>query len=236
MIQTDTETRSTRILFAEDEIGFRDSMAKLLQRDGYDCTCAGSFNEAVQAGQELEYDLLLMDIRMPGNQGLSLAREVLKNSPRIVVIVITGFPSTDTAIEGIDLSVHAYLSKPITYNELKSKIEMALREQQTLHGREQRLHKLEEGFKRVALQLQSMGHQTGLLGDGFEPAQIPELKDLSARQWQVLAEVMNGYRVNAIAEKLIISPHTVRNHLRAIFTKVGVRSQSELMVKLRPFT
>ncbi len=232
-VSTDTDPRA-RLLFAEDDEGFREAMAAMFRKECYECVCVGTLDEAVTAARGSDFDLLLMDIRMPGNQGLHLVREVLKTSSSISVIVITGYPSLNTAVEGIDLSVGAYLSKPVTFEELLEKVEVVLRERKRDVEREERLEQLEEGFQQLALHLERLGKHTGLLGNQGGISDLPELKALSTREWDVVLEVLRGYRVTAIARKLLISPNTVRNHLRAIFHKLGVRSQSELMIKLRP--
>ena len=229
----ETEPRA-RLLFAEDDEGFREAMAGMFRQEGYDCTCVGTLEDAVAAARESDFQLLLMDIRMPGNEGLHLVREVLRTSSSISVIVITGYPSLKTAVEGIDLSVGAYLSKPVTFEELLEKVELVLRERKRDLQREERLGHLEEGFRELALQLERLGKHTGLLDTDAGISDVPELRTLSPREWDVLLEVLRGYRVTAIGRKLAISSNTVRNHLRAIFRKLGVRSQSELLLKLRP--
>jgi DNA-binding CsgD family transcriptional regulator len=60
----------------------------------------------------------------------------------------------------------------------------------------------------------------------------PTLESISPREREVLAHLLRGLRVNTIARALHVSPHTVRNHLKAIFQKLGVNSQAELIVKL----
>ena len=99
--------------------------------------------------------------------------------------------------------------------------------------RDARLKELEQGFRKIALVLEGLGKRTGLLGGDGGIAHVPELSQLTKREWDVVSGVLEGYRVSGIAQKLAISPYTVRNHLRGIFRKVGVRSQSELMGKLR---
>ena len=171
---------------------------------------------------------------MPGNEGLHLVRELLKTSTSISIIVVTGYPSLKTAVEGIDLSVDAYLSKPVTFEEILEKVEQALRERNRALERDERLGQLDAGFRELALSLEQLGQRTGLLGSGVQNPDLPELRALSPREWDVVSGLLQGYRIPAIARMLEISPNTVRNHLRAIFSKLGVRSQSELMVKLRP--
>ncbi len=232
-MKKDTEPRA-RLLFAEDDEGFREAMAGMLRRVGYDCACVGTLEDAVTAARESDFDLLLMDIRMPGNEGLHLSREVLRISSSISVVVITGYPSLKTAVEGIDLSVGAYLSKPVTFEELLEKVELVLLERKRNLERDERLGHLEDGFRQLALQLERLGKHTGLVDTEGGLPDVPELRTLSSREWDVLLEVLRGYRVAAIGTKLAISPNTVRNHLRAIFNKLGVRSQPELLMKLRP--
>ena len=223
-----------RLLFAEDDEGFREAMAGMLRREGYECVCVGTLEDAVRVARESDFELLLMDIRMPGNEGLHLVREVFRTSPSISVIVITAYPSLESAVEGIDLSVGAYLSKPVTFEELLEKVEVVLRERNRELDRDQRLEQLEEGFREHALRLAQLGHSAGLLGFEIGIPDLPELKDLSRREWDVVLGLLQGYRIPAVARKLGIRPNTVRHHLSAIFQKLGVRSQSELLVKLRP--
>ena len=160
-----------------------------------------------------------MDIRMPGSEGLDLVREVFRTSPEISVIVITAYPSLKTAVEGIDLSVGAYLSKPVTFEELLEKVELVLRERNRELEGDERLEQLEKGFRELALQLERLGKHTGLLGTEGSISNVPELRSLSSREWDVLLELLRGYRVTAIGRKLAISSNTIRNHLRAIFNR-----------------
>ena len=223
-----------RLLIAEDEVDFRDSMAELLRREGYECICAGSLDEAVHAAQEHPIDLLLMDIRMPGNRGLDVARRVLKSHPTAYVIVLTGYPSIETAVEGVDLSVFAYLSKPVKFEDLRERVECALRVRAQHLSSSDRLKGLESAFFDLAQRVSIVGQRMGLHSTEPSAAQFSKLQSLSARESEVLMAVLRGYRVNGIAKQLKLSPYTVRNHLRSIFGKTGVHSQSELIEIFRP--
>ena len=88
----------------------------------------------------------------------------------------------------------------------------------------------------VAMKLQSMTFAASVSETVVTPVDHPILNDLSEREGEVLSHLMAGSRVATIAEKLFISPHTVRNHLKAIFRKVGVSSQNELIEMVRELT
>ena len=91
---------------------------------------------------------------------------------------------------------------------------------------------LRSELHRIALQIQSLGlaANTGTLR---LPLEHPVFSDLTDRESEVLAHLVSGDRVPAIARKLFISPHTVRNHLKGIFRKVGVGSQTALLERVR---
>ncbi len=88
----------------------------------------------------------------------------------------------------------------------------------------------------IANKLQSISF-TAAVSEGYVvPADHPVLAEVSARERETLELLVRGSRVPAIAEQLSISPNTVRNHLKAIFRKVGVSSQSELIERVRSLT
>jgi DNA-binding NarL/FixJ family response regulator len=130
--------------------------------------------------------------------------------------------------------VDAYICKPVSFEEVLEKLEHALAARARASNRARRLDQLEGGLNALARQLETLGKQTGLLGSPREITDLPELGRLSTREWDVLDAVLMGYRATDIGCKLSISPFTVRNHIRSIFRKLGVRSQSELLTKLRP--
>jgi len=88
---------------------------------------------------------------------------------------------------------------------------------------------LRSTLARIALELQSISLAAELRGPRPASLQHPDLSDLSPREGEVLAELMGGFRVPSIAERLHISQHTVRNHLKSIYRKAGVQSQAELI-------
>jgi PAS domain S-box-containing protein len=88
-------------------------------------------------------------------------------------------------------------------------------------------------LQRIARELEEISLVAGVRRAHFVPLDHPELKALSEREREILAEIAAGARVPSIAKKLFISPHTVRNHLKAIYRKLSVSSQGELVERIR---
>ena len=115
-----------RILLADDEETFRESTADLLRRAGYECDCAPDGSKALDMLRDAEYDLLIADIMMPGNPDLGLVRELPEASPGVPVIIVTGHPSTESAIQSVAMPVVAYLVKPVDMEELLVHVQRAM--------------------------------------------------------------------------------------------------------------
>ena len=123
-----------RILIADDEETFLYSTADLLRKEGYQCDCAP---DAVAAAERLradEYDLLIADIKMPGNAELEFVRDVPQMAEGLPVILVTGYPSLGSAIQSIRLPVAAYMVKPIEFDELLTQAQSAIEKFRVYHA------------------------------------------------------------------------------------------------------
>ena len=114
------------ILVADDEGTFLQSTGDLLRRDGYDCDCVPDAARAMEKLKNNEYDLLITDIKMPGNTNLELIRDLPKITESLPVILVTGYPSQHSAIQALQLPVVAYLVKPFDVEELLSQVNKAI--------------------------------------------------------------------------------------------------------------
>jgi DNA-binding response OmpR family regulator len=119
-------TELGRILVADDERTFLESTADLLRRDGYDCDCVPDAAAAIERLKNNEYDLLIADIKMPGNTNLELVRELSEIAESLSVILVTGYPSQRSAIQALHLPVVAYLVKPFDLEELLRHVNQAI--------------------------------------------------------------------------------------------------------------
>ena len=119
---------SGRILLADDEQTFRESTGDLLRKQGYVCDCVPDANAAVEKLRQNSYDLLIADIKMPGNPGLELIKKLPQLAKGMPTILVTGFPSQRTAIESIHLPVAAYMVKPIDFKELEKNVSEAIQQ------------------------------------------------------------------------------------------------------------
>ncbi len=131
-----------RILIADDEKSFLNSTADMLRREGYECNCTTDAETAVRMLKTSSYDLLIADINMPGNPELELIKELPKISEGMPVILVTGFPSLDSAIKSIKLTVAAYMVKPVEFEELLAQIKISIehsRAYRAVHSSRQRL-------------------------------------------------------------------------------------------------
>jgi CheY-like chemotaxis protein len=118
---------SGRILIADDEQTFLTATAQLLRNEGFECDCA---EDAIQASAKLSektYDLLIADIKMPGNTNLEFIRHLSQTAPTLSIILVTGYPSQQTAIEAVGLPVTAYLVKPVDFAQLLQKTRAAVK-------------------------------------------------------------------------------------------------------------
>lgn len=115
-----------RILVADDEEDFLAFAASLLKKEGYECDCAVNGSEAVELLRTRRYDAVISDIRMPDNPDLRLAREVQQLNDDVPIILVTGYPSLDTAVRAVELPVVAYVEKPVEFSELLLKLKSAI--------------------------------------------------------------------------------------------------------------
>lgn len=115
-----------QILFADDEDEFGLVLERWLREHGYDCVRVSDTAGAIQALERRDFDLVLSDIEMPGSGGLALAKHVESRGDGLPVILLTGRPSFETAMNAVGSSVVAYLVKPFDDSELARRIEDAL--------------------------------------------------------------------------------------------------------------
>jgi Response regulator containing CheY-like receiver, AAA-type ATPase, and DNA-binding domains len=113
---------SGRILFADDDRSFREPYAALLRRHGYECVTVSDAGSAIAEIRQQLPDVLLADIHMPGNSSLELVEEAAKICQAVPVILLTGYPSVDSAVHSVRLSVAGYLVKPPDLNDLLSQL------------------------------------------------------------------------------------------------------------------
>jgi len=106
------------LLVADDEEIFLLTTADLLRQEGFTVDCARNGTEARALLASRPYDVLVSDIRMPGNAGLELLKDIPEPSRGLPVILVTGFPSMATALEALGSSVLGYLLKPLDFKEL----------------------------------------------------------------------------------------------------------------------
>lgn len=111
-----------RLLLADDEPTFLSATADWLRLQGFACDCAADAHEAARMLTEGRYHLVISDIRIPGNTALEFVRSVRELAPGVPVILVTGYPSAETAIQSIDMPVMAYLVKPLDYEKLLAKV------------------------------------------------------------------------------------------------------------------
>jgi len=113
-----TTQTAPRILIADDEEAFLSATADLLRGEGYDCACAADGPHARGLLEEGHFDLLIADIKMHGNADLELIRDLPQVARGMPAILITGYPTVESAVRSIELSVTAYLLKPLDFDEL----------------------------------------------------------------------------------------------------------------------
>ena len=169
---------------------------------------AASGEEAVRLAAEHAPDVVLMDLEMPGMDGIQATRELLARRPATAVVVLTSFSDRERILAALDAGAVGYLLKDVEPDELARAIHAAARGQSPLHPR---------AARELLDQRQELGPQ------------------LTAREEEVLALLAHGLPNKLIARRLSISERTVKGHLTHVFERIGVtdRTQAALWARDR---
>lgn len=115
----------TRVLLVDDEKDFVEMLSLRLQEEGEKVSAAYSGKGCLDTLERTSIDVVVLDIKMPGMDGMETLGEIRKRFPLVEVIMLTGHGSTETAIEGMKLGAFDYLMKPAEFDELTAKLQGA---------------------------------------------------------------------------------------------------------------
>src|SRR3990170_3114397 len=108
-----------KVLVAEDERGMRELLAIVFKKEGHDVILCEDGKIAIEAMKKEIFDIVITDLKMPGVDGMSVLKTVKELSPDTIVIIITAFGTTDTAIEAMKAGAYDYITKPFKIDEIK---------------------------------------------------------------------------------------------------------------------
>ena len=115
------------ILLADDETTFRETFAKVLREEGLVVTSVGDGADAISAIMKQPYAVAILDIQMPGVDGIKVLREIMRIRPETCVIMITAYGTVEMAVEAIKLGASDYVMKPVMFEDILTKIRQHLR-------------------------------------------------------------------------------------------------------------
>ncbi len=203
-----------RVLVADDHPVFRYGMRAILSSKP-DVDLVGEAedgNEAVALALELKPDVILMDLNMPGTDGIEATRRILAELPETGILVLTMIEEDDSVFAAMRAGARGYLLKGADGEE-------------TIRA----IHAVAGG--EAILGPAIAGRLTGYFAGGNDAARpFPELTE---RERDILALIARGRTNAAIAEALYLSPKTVRNHVSNIFTKLQVANRAGAIIRAR---
>ena len=207
-----TQSIPIRIAIVEDDEKIRSSLVVLIEGT-YGFRCVGAYEDAEAALRDLPGkgpDVVLVDINLPGMQGIELVRSLRRNDSNMQFIMVTVYEDTNKILGSLAAGAVGYLLKMTPPDEILSAI-------RDVHA----------GGSPMSPQIarkvvQSFHKRT----DSDDPA-----VELTKREEEILAWLSKGYLYKEIADQLFISTDTVHNHLRHIYEKLQVHSRTEAVVK-----
>ncbi len=161
-----------RILCVDDEAMVRDYLCDLLEPDGCAVTTARSVSEARAALAGADFDMVTLDLAMPGPSGMEFLRELRKTHPNLPVVILTAYPSVESAQEAVELGATKYMTKPFAGDDLRRVVaEIARRRGIALEREDAFVRRVGERIREIR---RSRGMTLGQLGSkcGFSPSKL----------------------------------------------------------------
>lgn len=210
---------SIKVLIADDHVFYREGVRAFLE-NAPDITVvgeAGNGDEAVAKASELQPDVVLMDLKMPGMNGIESTRRIYETHPKIGVLVLTMFDDDDSVFAAMRAGARGYLLKDADKDEVVRAI-IAVERGEAI-------------FSPAIAQrmIQYFSAPTKTSGKN----QSGEFAELTERELEILDLIAQGHSNLVIANKLSLSIKTVQNYVSSILTKLQVADRSQAIVRAR---
>jgi len=216
--------RAARILIADDDPISHQIYHTLLRNRSHETAHARCGEEATSLLRRDDFDVILSDIYMPGNNSLEFVKRAGREFPLVSVILVTGSPDINTAIRALRLGVVDYLSKPLVLEQFIARVHVAI-------DRTRRRRRVEGALRTLTGELienPAIEAQPPSSPDG-----CPLLGKLSRRERDVALAFLRSFSIVTVGNQLGISEHTVRNHFRSIYRKLEIHSRAEFITYAR---
>jgi DNA-binding NarL/FixJ family response regulator len=211
-----------RVLLADDQALLRSAFRVLVDSEP-DMEVVGEASDGAQAvrlAKEERADVVLMDIRMPGTDGLAATRMISADPSlaHVRVVILTTFEVDDYVVQSLRAGASGFLGKGSEPEELLSAIRVAAAGEALLSP---------VATKGLIARFLAQG---GDMDDDRDPARAERLEALTVREREVLVQVAGGLSNDEIAERLEVSPLTVKTHVNRAMSKLGARDRAQLVV------
>jgi DNA-binding NarL/FixJ family response regulator len=207
---------SATVLVVDDHPLTRDALATLLRSHGFELAgVASDGEEAIAAAAETQPDVILLDLLMPGLDGLSALPRLREAAPGCEVVVLTASGTEENLLAAIRGGAAGYLLKTESPDRIAAFLEGVVQGEAALSG---------PVARRLLEQVRAGGRGSGV------PDRIASV--LSAREVEVLLLLDEHHGTDEIARRLFISEHTVRSHVKSLLRKLGVSSRREALEQL----
>ena len=204
----------TRVVVVDDVHLFRRGLRAALEQDGFDvCGEASCAEAAVSAAEELQPDVVVLDILMPGLSGLDVVEKISAVAPDARVLLLTGSESEEDMLTGIKAGARGYLVKDAPFEDLARSIREVASGGGVISSR--------MTGKLLDVLCHRLRHQD--LSSSRKPS-------LTGREIEVLQHVSRGMTSREIGRVLFISENTVKNHIRNILDKLGLHGRNEAVL------
>lgn len=213
-------SENIRLIVADDHALFREGLRALfLATAGFEIVGETATGHAtVDLAEKVQPDIVLMDINMPGMNGIEATRRILERNPTIGIIMVTMLEDDTSLFSAMRAGARGYVLKGAHAQELLQTIR-AVAHGQALFGAP------------IATRIMSFFQNIENNPDSSLPAgAFPEL---TPREREVLELIAQGANNRQIAEKLVLSDKTVRNHITSIFSKLQVADRAQAIIKAR---
>jgi len=210
------DSEKIRVLIADDHPLFRDGMHGLLDSvpDTVVVGEAAGGEEAIALAETLQPDVILMDIKMPGINGLQAMREILHTSPHIRILIVSMLEDDDSVFAAMRAGARGYVPKGANQDEMLRAIR-AVANGEAIFG---------PGIAQRLIGFFTVSRPSG------QSRLFPELTD---REAEILELIAQGHTNEEIADQLVLSLKTVRNHVSNIFSKLQVADRAQAILRAR---